>query len=524
MPYGPSSAIGNRRSHSPGMSRRARLLQRCVIRPWLWQCKYPPSMCVRALPAGVMFDPRVLFAVVDGRAPGTPGDYGVGHLLPAHFVVGLARLVCRDVLTFWPEEPKARAGGVGRPGDPPEAVVGSLGEHCSAKRAHFRDRGVDVVALPGYRPGRRFSGRQRLYLVADTGDWPVVLRVHVAGVVMTVGFLLEWIPAEYLAVEGDLCVVVVDIDGDEARGAVLVDHGEARETAGLPDASYRSRRVGDHRLTAEVIDRHGREMHRGTVRSGELEGALDVLRREEGLPCVIGTRLARVAHRPGDRHAGAGEHEVAAVIDARFLCPPAEQLGIELPAPFDIRSPQVNPAGSPDGGGVPVRHRCSLNRSSCLLPRRESSQDLIAWSRSPLQRPIHLGFGLDEGNVAAELLRAGCRGAGGWPVRHPFLGGARTARSSVAWTVPEHVPSRRSRLEQLLSRWASHEEERCHTSRSSPVSPSRRARPMSMSPRSRPCLNKQKRSLALSCTPSTALKTIRTCSGPPRFTPTTLPS
>src|SRR5580704_9484510 len=111
MPYGPSSAIGNRRSHSPGMSRRARLLQRCVIRPWLWQCKYPPSMCVRALPAGVMFDPRVLFAVVDGRAPGTPGDYGVGHLLPAHFVVGLARLVCRDVLTFWPEEPKRAPEG-----------------------------------------------------------------------------------------------------------------------------------------------------------------------------------------------------------------------------------------------------------------------------------------------------------------------------------------------------------------------------------------------------------------------------
>jgi uncharacterized protein YgbK (DUF1537 family) len=38
-----------------------------------------------------------------------------------------------------------------------------------------------------------------------------------------------------------------------------------------------------------------------------------------------------------------------------------------------------------------------------LLPRRDSPQDLIAWSKSPLQRPIQLGFGLDERNVAADF-------------------------------------------------------------------------------------------------------------------------
>jgi len=63
------------------------------------------------------------------------------------------------------------------------------------------------------------------------------------------------------------------------------------------------------------------------------------------------------------------------------LCLPAEQLGIELPAPLDIRCPQVNPAGSPERGGMSVRHRCSLNRSSSLLHRPESPQDLIALSR-----------------------------------------------------------------------------------------------------------------------------------------------
>jgi hypothetical protein len=62
---------------------------------------------------------RVLFALVDRRAWGTPDDYEAGHLLPAHFAVGLARLVCHDVLTLWPEEPKACARGVCHPGDPP---------------------------------------------------------------------------------------------------------------------------------------------------------------------------------------------------------------------------------------------------------------------------------------------------------------------------------------------------------------------------------------------------------------------
>ena len=131
-------------------------------------------------------------------------------------------------------------------------------------------------------------------------------------------------------------MVIVDIDSDKARGAVLVDHGEAGKAAGLPDASYRPRRVGDHRLNAEIVDRHGWEMHRGTVRSGELEGALHVLCGEEGLPRVVGAYLAHVAHRPGDRDAGAGEHEVAAVIGAQLPCLPAEQLGIELAAPLDV--------------------------------------------------------------------------------------------------------------------------------------------------------------------------------------------
>jgi hypothetical protein len=60
-------------------------------------------------------------------------------------------------LTLGPKEPKARAAGVGHSGDPPEAVVGSLGKHLAAKRANFRDRGVDVVALPEHRPVRQFS-------------------------------------------------------------------------------------------------------------------------------------------------------------------------------------------------------------------------------------------------------------------------------------------------------------------------------------------------------------------------------
>ncbi len=45
---------------------------------------------------------------------------------------------------------------------------------------------------------------------------------------------LEWVPAEHLAIERDLPVVIVDIDSDQARGAVLVDHGEAGKAAGLP--------------------------------------------------------------------------------------------------------------------------------------------------------------------------------------------------------------------------------------------------------------------------------------------------
>ena len=137
-----------------------------------------------------MFCPRVLSPLsIDGpRVP--PDDYGAGDLLPVNFVGGVIRLACRHVLTLRPEEPKARAGGVGYPGDPAEAVVGSLGEHCAAECADFRDRSVDIVALPEHRPGRRFSGSERLYLVADAGDRPVVVRVHVAGVVMTVDFLL----------------------------------------------------------------------------------------------------------------------------------------------------------------------------------------------------------------------------------------------------------------------------------------------------------------------------------------------
>ena len=114
------------------------------------------------------------------RASGTTDDYAVGDLLPAHFVVGVTRLACRHVLTLRPEEPKARAGGVGHSGDPPEALVGSLGEHCAAERADFRDRGVDIIALPEHRPVRRFSGRQRLHLVADPGDWSVVVRSQTA--------------------------------------------------------------------------------------------------------------------------------------------------------------------------------------------------------------------------------------------------------------------------------------------------------------------------------------------------------
>lgn len=55
------------------------------------------------------------------------------------------------------------------------------------------------MASPEHRPVRRFSWRQRFHLVADPGDWPVVVGVHVAGVVMTAGLLLKWIPAEQLA-------------------------------------------------------------------------------------------------------------------------------------------------------------------------------------------------------------------------------------------------------------------------------------------------------------------------------------
>jgi hypothetical protein len=77
-----------------------------------------------------------------------PNACGVGDRLPAHFAVGFTRLACRHVLTLGLEEPKARAGGVGHSGDAPEAVVGSLGEHRTAKRGDFRDRGVDIVALP----------------------------------------------------------------------------------------------------------------------------------------------------------------------------------------------------------------------------------------------------------------------------------------------------------------------------------------------------------------------------------------
>ena len=116
---------------------------------------------------------------------------------------------------------------------------------------------------------------------------------------------------------------------------MLVEHGEAGKAAGLPDASDRPRWIGDHRLTAEIVDHHRREMYRGAVSSGELEGALDIVRREKGLPRIVGARLAHVAHRSGDRNAGAVEHEVAAVIRPRLACLPAEQLGIETAASYN---------------------------------------------------------------------------------------------------------------------------------------------------------------------------------------------
>jgi short-subunit dehydrogenase involved in D-alanine esterification of teichoic acids len=47
---------------------------------------------------------------------------------------------------------------------------------------------------------------------------------------------LEWIAAEHLAIERDLCVVVADVDGDEARGGMLIDDGKPGKGAGLPDA------------------------------------------------------------------------------------------------------------------------------------------------------------------------------------------------------------------------------------------------------------------------------------------------
>ena len=52
---------------------------------------------------------------------------------------------------------------------------------------------------------------------------------------------LKRIPAEHLAIEGNLGVIVADVDGYEARGGVFMDDGEAGKAAGPPDASDRPR-------------------------------------------------------------------------------------------------------------------------------------------------------------------------------------------------------------------------------------------------------------------------------------------
>jgi len=112
--------------------------------------------------------------------------------------------------------------------------------------------------------------------------------------VVAVDFLLGRLLSEDVAVEGDLCSVVVDVDDDEQHRPRLVDHREARKAGRLPDADHRPGRVADDGLDADVLERHRRGVHRGAVPASDLQGGFDVVGGEERFQ-VLSARLSAIS-------------------------------------------------------------------------------------------------------------------------------------------------------------------------------------------------------------------------------------